>query len=376
MSKTSSKRRKIFVVALLGLLLIVVLVALRWYVAERRAKSLGDAAIASRDPRVTAANPIGSAGAQNDPTKAATANAVMASASLDAEFARELPSRDAPLANVRAELQALSNRGNYMASCRLAIEVLNCDYFADSGHKKTAQLQARLDAQQVASEERQRLSEEIVQSRLEAERQNARCAGYVRGTIERPWQLLLKAGLQGHLTSAELFWGAYWRTPEELSRPLEAVELIDGAAAFRQYAPQLLAHALSRGHPGATYAMVEQHTGRGTLANVPFLSQFELARKDPQRAYMYAYAHDQAQLLREGTPSGMERVMNDLALELTSDQIEQAKVDAESLMRSWDRKPFNRERRRAVRKRFVTRAIFVKRVRGAREERHSVESIV
>jgi hypothetical protein len=55
--------------------------------------------------------------------------------------------------------------------------------------------------------------------------------------------LFLKAGLQGHLPSSELIFSAAWIAPDLVGNPLDRLELIDAAAAYRRYAPQLLAQA-------------------------------------------------------------------------------------------------------------------------------------
>jgi hypothetical protein len=73
-------------------------------------------------------------------------------------------------------------------------------------------------------------------------------------------------------------------------------ELIDAAVAYRQYAPELLGYAASRGSPGATYKLAEEHADRGLLSSLPVLSLFELVPREPQRAYAHAYAHEQAHL--------------------------------------------------------------------------------
>jgi hypothetical protein len=168
---------KVFASVLLDVLRAVLLLAWRWHVAERHAKSLGVAAIASRDAKMSPANGVNGIATAGGASEVTRPNVVAARSVREAAFARALPSRDAPLANVAAELQALSDAGNYAASCRLAWTIVQCKASPGSIRHRIAQLEGYAKSESLDNEHRASLSAEIDRSRTKLNLAAQKCSG-------------------------------------------------------------------------------------------------------------------------------------------------------------------------------------------------------
>lgn len=331
----STKRiRWYWVVLGLGLALLV-LIGARWWVAEKRAEAFATQARAMSDRAAPKTYGTASVEAPRSTRTESGANQTSAVNAFSApELRAQLPARDQPLQKTATQLHALANAGNYFASCRLAVETLFCNEFRRGAGRKVEKLRSALEQLPQGDPSRPRLMEAMSHAQIDAAKQSAHCDGFDPKGIEKPWRFLLRASLQGHLASIDLFLVPYW-VADDLDSPTSAIDALDALAAYRLYAPSLLAQAAERGWPNATRMIAYEHAGRGMFSAIPLLSQFSLAERDPVRAYAFAYAHAQAARIREGRTSGMERLDGEWAVGMSADEIDRARELGDSLVRSW-----------------------------------------
>jgi hypothetical protein len=224
-----------------------------------------------------------------------------------------LPPKDAPLAQIIGPLQQRADRGDRKAACRLAMELLRCDYVARwAGIQANAGLDPEGDrlregqiaaADAAASRELHQL-ERLMDCRAVPEALKARGAHY-----------LVQAARAGEpeamLRYAD---GQYWRADGRgvLSDP--------GFDDWRREAPGMLQRAMESGYPDAAIYLHIAHA-----SEVGFMAS--LIRDDPEQAL--AARHLRARLFGRRSPlgqQGLDAAAQQRALELAA---------------QWHRKYFN-----------------------------------
>ncbi|PZO09371.1 MAG: hypothetical protein DCF27_05535 [Lysobacteraceae bacterium] len=199
-----------------------------------------------------------------------------------------MPPQDAPLAQSIGPLQQRADRGDRKAACRLAMELLRCDYVAywagsqaNAGFDHEAELlrEGKIAAADAAASRELHQLERLMDCRAVPEALKARGAHY-----------LVQAARAGEpeamLRYAD---GQYWRPDGRgvLSDP--------GFEAWRREAPGMLQRALESGYPDAAIYLHIAHA-----SDVGFMAS--LIRDDPEQALAARHLH--ARLFGRRSPLG------------------------------------------------------------------------
>ncbi len=247
-----------------------------WWLRSERPSAIGEAPadIASNASPANAAMP-----AQGDAPATPAANSPA-----------PLPPQDAPLAQIIGPLQQRADRGDRKAACRLAMELLRCNYVAFSAGIQTndgldyeAKLlrEGKIAAADAAASRELHQLERLIDCRAVPEALKARGAHY-----------LVQAARAGEpeamLRYAD---GQYWRADGRgvLSDP--------GFDAWRREAPVMLQRALEAGYPDAAfYLHIAYASDLGFMVS--------LVEDDPEKALAAHYLHT---LLFGGRGLGVNR---------------------------------------------------------------------
>jgi hypothetical protein len=187
-----------------------------------------------------------------------------------------MPPINTPMRLAYKQIKEQADAGDPVAQCRLAQEIMRCG-------RLPQMLEGMKDAD-VRYSKLPRGAEALAHLREVFARDTAVCQDFTPAPEDRPWRLLLQAGLNGNRTAALDF---------TLGAGLDSSRLVaelDGWEAYKQYAPLLLQQAIAAGDPRA-YQVATFH-GRMSLYGA------HLVPDDPVQMAAYYMA-----VMPEATPT-------------------------------------------------------------------------
>ena len=176
------------------------------------------------------------------------------------------------------QLLAASTRGHGRATCLIAYEAAECQYFFSKNLSVEEELKQRIASQKLTPKAVELLKPDLVA-------REKRCAGMDKQKLKdvKPWKTLLEAGLQGHVPSMVFFAQA----PLALD-PVSMLTDPEWATAYKTYTPGLLLEGARYGHTTAIRNLVEAYSGESShpLSPIKLFQPFEY---DALMALRYAY---------------------------------------------------------------------------------------
>jgi hypothetical protein len=176
------------------------------------------------------------------------------------------------------QLLAASARGHGRATCLIAYEVAECQYFFTKNLSVEEELKQRIASQKLTPKAVELLKPDLIA-------RERRCAGMDKQKLkeEKPWKMLLEAGLQGHVPSMVFFTQA----PLALD-PISMLTDPEWAAAYKTYAPGLLLEGARYGNATAIRSLVEAYSGESSHPLSP-IKLFQPFDNDALMALRYTY---------------------------------------------------------------------------------------
>jgi hypothetical protein len=181
--------------------------------------------------------------------------------------------RDQPLMQVAGVLREAAASGDGAAGCRLAMELVRCLYY----RRDLDSLRNKANVIVPDAEARKSMEAGFAFTQKQVDRLRPICEGVAAGSEREVWRLLLAAAKAGHVRSMTKFGaGTGLRSLADQEFDLE------GFAAYRMYAHDLLTQAAAAGEPRAFLILGEGYlrASTGTPA-IPY---------DPVRGVAYLKA--------------------------------------------------------------------------------------
>jgi hypothetical protein len=201
-----------------------------------------------------------------------------------------LPPPDSPMRLVYGRLKELASQGDAHAQCRLGFELQRCASAPDLVRN------AREHESKWGNGDNPSMLAWTRQLSHLADKTTKTCHGFVPDKGDEAWRYILQSALAGNDAAIMNF---VFGLSAGLN-PEEPTKSVDGWAAYRDYAPQLIQRAIDDGYPAA-YAFA------GNLSLYPHFGVTVLP-KDPVRAAAYYLA-----LLPNAAPAYREQLQRNVA---------------------------------------------------------------
>ena len=297
--------RKRIVIALAAVMLVLIAVlAARWYVATARVKEVAAASAlaASKAGTTRQTDPVRS---RVSPAGAGEAFhlAAMHQPAIEQYRARSAADMKALPASTKAldteqveQLKALADAGNARAACVLAMQISKCAFFPVVGRKEVREREASLARLRAESDDVTAAEARLAGSRAMLQALDASCEGFSVGSEHKAWMYLLQSALMGFEPAMSQFSGFPLFDPEDINAS------IDGFSAYMYYAGPLTEALAQRGDLNAVTQASWDYSNTGPT----FLGMIGLNAlpRDPARALMYAYVRQEIMLRREAITRG------------------------------------------------------------------------
>ena len=336
-------RRAIVALALIVVIALLLVVG-RWYVATQRVQDVATHAaqsIAPGDSKSTASTvrrAFSSSQAQADrggyrlPESAGRAtihlHAIEAYASRQERDLAALPPPNLPLTAERfAQLKGLSDDGNARAACVLAEEVTKCGFLPSMGEKELQYRERKLQALQREGRTDDRLVKQIAGSRAMLKLLQEECVASVAvASAEPAWRYMLRSALLGFEPAMSRFVSSPMFDPTDLSASVDAL------AAYRSYYGPMLDAVAQRGDSFRMAVAAREYGGTPLRFNVFDVSVLiGGVSRDVARALAFAYATVElhSRQIAAGT-SLSEKEREQAARQLASGRSRAAEIEAQS----------------------------------------------
>lgn len=185
----------------------------------------------------------------------------------------------APLATIVQQLKTESDRGNILASCRLATELMRCDYLKQLPAAQE-RIRSRLVNAQKDADETARSTKALDRYSQMEKRDSAICNGFSNDQKLVSADYLFRAALAGHEPSMEL----YALTPPDIRNIITNPEAL---FTYRQYSNSMTFDLAARGNARAASALSRQYRGESFWNSLHLPSTLPI---DYQEAAVWAYA--------------------------------------------------------------------------------------
>lgn len=226
-----------------------------------------------------------------------------------------------PIARIIDDLIVASAKGNAIASCRVAAELMRCDALKQLPSRR-AKIEALRAKAHVDSADFRRLSQVLDKYVRVQERDSAICDGFDNGGGLNSSDFLFRAAVQGHEPSMERF----AITPPDISQIVTNPEAL---YAYRQYSASMLHFLAGRGNARASWELARQYQGNSFWRHFGLPGSVAIDYSESAYWAHVAYAVDQDKPYLD---SLLEKPLK----QTSSRDIQAASERAAQLTKSWD----------------------------------------
>jgi hypothetical protein len=310
-------RKRLFLFFFVGLLLFIAVIGVRLLIAHQRVERQVKA-ILGRD-QMSASKYI--ANKAHVPFSLQTAPAI--SNNFKERYHPLFP-ENTPLATIVEELKLESDRGNALASCRLATELMRCDLLKLMPAAKEKILKL-IELGEKSVDDKKRLIKVVEKYGRMETRDSEICRGFVNEQNLVSADYLFSAALAGHEPSMEL----YALTPPDIRKIVNNPEAL---VAYRQYSTSMIFQLAQRGNRRAASTLSRIYQGDSFWNHLHLPAPVAL---DHDEAAVWAYAG----FMIDSDPTSLEAALELPRKYLSPERLKQAQDRALAMSASFAVKP-------------------------------------